>query len=369
MPRADCVFKHFAESDKCPSCGAQPLAERDFTELVVSDSTLAPNLVKTCFQTILSMRPNANEITFPEACSSILRQMEAMRTTTKFVLKQMIKDSTNNSQRNQGYGAIKQQNVDLKKQLAGLQDMHQRTVNELNNKLHNKEKVNAELQTQLQSAERHMDNFRRSAAPSPTNQQVPASRGGGPPLQGIIAQKQQREAQVRAQQEAMMTGRPALGSRVGSNSRLGSRMGVSVQPSMSRHMSGNVSYASPAPMHQPLSQRSSSYPGGGPMRAVGAAQRQLQQSITPMQNMAAVRPFSSNSNGSGNRVRELTATSGYNFTSSALGGGGSGGHINKRRRGTPTTPNSFGNSPGGGGYSSQQFPRQNRGPRGNPYNR
>jgi hypothetical protein len=315
------------------------------------------------------MRPNASEITFPEACSSILRQMEAMRTTTKFVLKQMIKDSTNNSQRNQGYGAIKQQNVDLKKQLAGLQDMHQRTVNELNNKLNNKEKVNAELQKQLQSAERHVNSYRHNTGPSPANQQVPASHGG-PPLQGIIAQKQQREAQARAQQEAMMAGRPALGSRA-SGGLLSSRMGASVPPSssMGRHMGGGASYTSPAPMHQQLIQRSNSYPGGGPMRAAGTVQRQMQQNITPMQNLAAVRPYSSNSNGSGNRVRELTSTSGYNFTSTALGGGSSGGHINKRRRGTPNTPNSFGNSPGGRGYPSQTFSRHSRGAQANPYNR
>lgn len=310
----------------------------------------------------MSMRPNANAITFPEACGSILRQMEAMKTTTKFLLKQMIKDSQSKGQMHQGYGALKQQCVDQKKQLASLQDLHQRAINELNNKLLNKEKANLELQQQLHG-------YRRGATPNPTNPPVPSSRAGGPPLLGIIAQKQQREAHARAQQEAMLTGRPALGSRM--SSRMGNSSLPPPQSSMGRHMGGGGSYTAPSPMiQQQQLQRSNSYPsgGGGPIRANGAVHRQLHQNITPMQNMAALRPYTSNSNGSGNRIRELTATSGYNFTSSALGGhNGSAGHVNKRRHGTPGTPNSLGLSPSGGRYSSQPYVNPSRGGKGNPY--
>ncbi|KAI2505376.1 hypothetical protein MHU86_9082 [Fragilaria crotonensis] len=61
--------------------------------------------------------------------------MEAMKTTTKFLLKQMIKDSASKGQMHQGYAALKQQCIDQKQQIASMQDCHQRALNEVNNKL------------------------------------------------------------------------------------------------------------------------------------------------------------------------------------------------------------------------------------------
>lgn len=255
----------------------------------------------------------------------------------------------------QGYAALKQQCIDQKQQIASLQDCHQRALNEVNNKLHNKEKANAELQQQLHA-------YRRSAAPSqPDIQQIPSSRAGGPPLQGILAQKQQREANTRAKQEAMLAGRMSMNSHL--------RMSAPPPGSSMGHVSGGMGpYATSSPMiQQPPIQRSNSYPeGGGAIRESRLAHRQMHQNVTPIQNMATVRPYTSNSNGSGNRIRGLTATSGYNFTSTALSGhGGSAGHINKRRHGTPTG-SSIGNSPSGR-YGVQPYPPPIRGGKENPY--
>jgi hypothetical protein len=370
--KLDCVFSHFAESDQCPSCGAKPLGESDFTELVVSESTLAPNLLKTCFQTLLCTRPNSHVVTFPEACASILRQMEALKTTTKFLLKQMIKDSTSKSQMHQGYTALKQQCLDQKQQIASLQDCHQRAMNEVNNKLHNKEKANADLQSQLRA-------FRRDDISNQTTCaeiEVPTCRQGEPPLLGILAQKQQREADVRAQQEAIFTGRPTLLSRTSISNHLDSRNSSARSStikgqinSMIPSNSGDVAYhASTSPMMQARGpRRSNVFPvvGGGPIRTSGTAHRQLQQHITPMQT--TTRLYSGGSNGSGNRIRGLTATSGYNFTSMALGGRviDSSSHVNKRR--APNTPTSIGNSPSNGRFGMQ--PYSNHAPTGkeNPY--
>jgi hypothetical protein len=286
--------------------------------------------------------------------------MEALKTTTKFLLKQMIKDSASKGQMHQGYAVLQQQCLDQKQQIASLRDCHQRALNEVNNKLHNKEKANAELQQQLHA-------YRRSAAPSPADIQAPPSRAGGPPLLGIIAQKQQREANARAQQEAMLTGRPALGSRMSMNSHMGTN---ALPPGSSMgHMNGGVGPYASSPIPQQQLQRSNSYPsgGGGPIRASGTLHRHMQQNITPIQNVAVLRPFTGNSNGSGNRIRGLTATSGYNFTSTALSGhSGSAGRINKRRHGTPSTPNSLGNSPTGR-YALQPYSHPNRAAKQNPY--
>jgi len=293
---------------------------------VVTDSALAPNLHKTCLQNILVLRPNARSISFPEACASVLKQMEALKTITKFLLKQMIKDSSSNSKVSQGLGVLKQQNADLKKQLAGIQNMHQRTIVEMNNKLHNKEKAVVELQRQIHGMERHAHSSRGGLIPSPSNVRIPLSRSGGPPLQGIIAQKQHREAEALAQQEAMVAGRPSLGSRLGMNSRMGGVNSIPVSSSMGRMapsmtMSPNAGYP---PQRNNIFNNTSSQHSGDQIQ-----RQQQQQQYTPIQN-APVRPFSENSSGSGNRVRELTATSGYNFKSSALGGDGN--RVNKRRR-------------------------------------
>lgn len=287
--------------------------------------------------------------------------MEALKTTTKFLLKQMIKDSASKGQMHQGYAVLKQQCLDQKQQLASLRDCHQRALNEVNNKLHNKEKANAELQQQLHA-------YRRSTAPSPADIQAPPSRADGPPLLGIIAQKQQREANARAQQEAMLTGRPALGSRMSMNSHMGTN---ALPPGSSMgHINGRGAPYASSPIPQQQLQRSNSYPngGGGPIRTSTSLHRQMQQNITPIQNVALLRPFTGNSNGSGNRIRGLTATSGYNFTSTALSGNnGSAGRISKRRHGTPSTPNSLvGNSPTGR-YAVQPYEHPNRGAKHNPY--
>jgi hypothetical protein len=63
-------------------------------------------IIKTCFQTILCTHPSSDAIMIPEACSSILRQMEAMKTTSKFLLMQMIKDSARKGQMHQGFAAV-----------------------------------------------------------------------------------------------------------------------------------------------------------------------------------------------------------------------------------------------------------------------
>jgi hypothetical protein len=284
--------------------------------------------------------------------------MEALKTTTKFLLKQMIKDSTSKSQMHQGYTALKQQCLDQKQQIASLQDCHQRAMNEVNNKLHNKEKANAELQGQLRSYRRDEISNQSSFA----ELEVPTSRQGGPPLLGILAQKQQREADVRAQQEAIFTGRPALLSRTSiSNHSNPSTRSSTIKGQINSSMpanSGEVGYlASTPPMMQTRApRRSNALPiggGGGPIRTSGTAHRQIQQHITPMQTTA--RLYTGGSNGSGSRIRGLTATSGYNFTSMALGGriGDSSSHVNKRR--APNTPTSIGNSPSNPRFGMQPY--------------
>lgn len=306
---------------------------------------MAPDFLKSCLQNVLVLRPNARSISFPEACGSMLRQMEAMKMISKFLLKQMLKDSSSNNMSNERVLGLEQENNDMKKELVAFRDMHQRTITELQNKLINKDKAYAELQKRTQNYEYQLRSSHGSPVQSPTMKRIPASRSGGPPLQGIIAQKQHREAEARAQHEAMISGRPALGSRIGLNSRVGGASSVPMGSSMGRIRSSVG--GSPGASYSVI-RRSNSYPGNRVAPHVGnpSMQRQVQQQFTPIQN---VRPYTNNSNGTGNRIRELTATSGYNFKSTALNSNGP--RINKRRRtsaspsqvGSPAYQSSYGN--------------------------
>mmetsp|Transcript_10865 Transcript_10865/g.16020 ORF Transcript_10865/g.16020 Transcript_10865/m.16020 type:complete len:281 (+) Transcript_10865:548-1390(+) len=278
----------------------------------------------------------------------MLRQMEALKIISKFLLKQMIKDSSSSNKSNERVLSLEQEKNDMKKELAAFQDMHQRTINELRSKLVNKDKAYAELQKRTQNYEHQLRSSHGSPIQSPTRTHVPTSRSGGPPLQGIIAQKQYREAEARAQHKAIVSGRPALGSRIGMNSRV---VGPTSGPSSSSmgRMTSSVGISPSA--GYPSVRRSNSYPGNrAAPRESNPTQRQVQQQFTPIQN---ARPCTNNSNGSGSRIRELTATSGYNFKSMVLNG--SGPRVNKRRR-TSASPSQVGSPAYQSPYGSRSNP-------------
>ena len=137
----DCTFTHFAASSTCPKC-SRTLGEADFTELVVSgangDGSAAgggagstAELTKASMQALFSnQHPTTGHLPHSDLCRALLKQFDVVRSSTKFVLKQMIVESTQQAnarlamaRQNRRYQA---QTVQMKKEYNALKLSHER---------------------------------------------------------------------------------------------------------------------------------------------------------------------------------------------------------------------------------------------------
>jgi len=318
----DCTYSHFERSSECPGCRAV-LSESDFTELVVADSTSSTSeTTKTSLQALFTKRTSSSSLPFSDLCYSLIRQIDAHKISTKFLLKQFLMDANSNGritgQAARQCEAFKQENTQLKQMNSTLRLESQKHITDLQNKLQAREAAIVELQARNRSLEKgnHGGNVvpRSSSGSAPPSRLVMSRSGSSmdqsrmthnvprpePPIKGFMAQK---EAKERAQQEALQAQRaPNVLGRAAQN-----------QSGKRSRNYGTESMPSSRGGHQ--------------------------TNITPIQQMGS-RPFSSNSAGSipgTPRIRDLTSSSGYRFTSGSAGQWQASQHINKRRRGTPSS--------------------------------
>ena len=137
----DCTFTHFATSSTCPKC-SRTLGEADFTELVVSGANgdgsggtggagSTAELTKASMQALFSnQHPTTGHLPHSDLCRALLKQFDVVRSSTKFVLKQMIVESTQQgnarvamARQNRRYQA---QTVQMKKEYNALKLSHER---------------------------------------------------------------------------------------------------------------------------------------------------------------------------------------------------------------------------------------------------
>lgn len=210
--------------------------------------------------------------------------------------------------------SLKQENTQLKQTNSTQRLQFERITADLNNKLQAREAVIQEMQNKSRGGNVvPRSSSSSSAPPSRLGQsRMPHSlpRQEKPAFQEFM---QQKEAKERAQQQALQAQRgPSVLGRAAQNHQPGKR-----------HRGYGTESARPSSHGQ--------------------------TNITPIQQMGS-RPFSSNSAGSipgTPRIRDLSSSSGYRFTSGSNGAQwqGNNQHINKRRRGgTPLS--------GGGGMPS-----------------
>jgi len=276
----------------------------------VADATASTNdTAKTSLQALFTKKTSASSLPFSDLCYSLIRQIDAHKTSTKFLLKQFLMDA-NSSGRQTGQAvrlceALKQENTQLKQMNSTQRLEFQQIAADLKNKLQAREAVIVELQARSRSLEK--GNHGANVVPRSSSGSAPPSRLGmgrprsmpnatrqEPPLKGFMMQK---EANERAQRESLQAQRAP-----------------SVLGRSSQKQTGK---------------RDRSYGGH-------------QTNITPIQQMGS-RPMSSNSTGSipgTPRIRDLSSSSGYRFTSGSAGQWQGNQHINKRRRGG--TPSSSG---------------------------
>jgi hypothetical protein len=287
--KIECTYSHFERSSQCPTC-RKTLGDQDFTELVVADgSNGATDIAKSSMQAMFSKKNSGGYLPHAELCQSLIRQIDASKQNTKFLLKQLLVETHKQSRGNVGamraQEQLRNENTQLKQTVSSQRLQYEQTINDLQNKLKARESTIAELNQMLGKFQKHYggkssDSYSISGGSAPAHM-VPhsSSDNGGqePPLRGLMAQ---RKAQETASQNAMS------GRNIGRQ-----------QPFMN--------------------------PMGG-----------MNRGRSPGTNY---RPFSSSSVGSGSsgtpRIRDLSANTGYHFT-----GVSNQQPLNKRRRGgTPTS--------------------------------
>ena len=340
----DCTYSHFEHNSECPTCG-KPLSENDFTELVVSDANNSmSDIAKTSMQALFSKQSKSGKaLPFADLCFSMMRQIDSVKVSTKFLLKQLLMDSNNQSRKSQ---VVLRQNEHLKNEMTQLkQQQHSQRLQmeqanqELRFRLQARENKIAELQKVLKEKDQMLDQFRQMHG----NMSVAGSEkenGGRGPL--------------------VMS---SSGGRIGTDG-----LGNGMRPPQDPPLRGLL--AQKAAQHQALqTHRQAPMPmmgqGNGPRRssmdANGQYPRGQQHNLPPMMG----RPFSGNSTGSSPipgtpRIRELSSGAGYNFTSTA----GVQRHMNKRRRGN--TPGSSGGGSLHRGMSPNTTFTLNQGPHNVP---
>lgn len=318
----DCTYSHFERSSECPICRAV-LSESDFTELVVADSTSSTSeTTKTSLQALFTKRTSSSSLPFSDLCYSLIRQIDAHKVSAKFLLKQFLMDA-NSSGRQTGQAArlcetLKQETTQLKQMISTQRLKYEKVNADLQNKLQAREAAIVELQARNRSLEngiRGGNIVPRSSSGSAPPSRLGLGRSGAsmdhsqivhqtprpePPIKGFMAQK---EAKERAQLQALQAQRAP------------NVLGRSAQNQNGKR---NLNYGT---------------------ESMPSSRAGHQTNITPIQQMGA-RPFSSNSAGSipgTPRIRELSSSSGYRFTSGSNGQWQGSQHINKRRRGTPSS--------------------------------
>jgi len=305
----ECTYGHFEQNSNCPTC-SKHLSETDFREVNVvnaSKNQIAENAL-TNYQTLFTKMSSASTnkaLPLSDLCYSAIKQIESGKHSVRFVLKQLLVETTNAKKR---YAVIQRSYENVNNNMTKMQQQHsadrlqlQQVNADLQQRLQAREQANADLSSKIKEQQRIIDQFQQyhngRTAPSEgrlgTGQTHPASSTSHraqhsmpPPLQGFIMQQ---EAQKQQQQQSYAASRQpnVLGS---------SRM---------------VSSAASSRSFKPMNNQNQNMLVNG--------------NIAPMN-----RPFT-------NSIRDLSSNTGYSFTGSR-GSSGSGGNqpfLNKRRRVEP----------------------------------
>ena len=147
--KPDCTYSHFEHSSECPTCRKR-LGEQDFTELVVADANNGTSdIQKTTMQALLSKKSGGGYLPHADLCQSLIRQIDASKQSTKFLLKQLLvethKQSRGNMSSLRAHEQLKNSHTQLKQQHHSQRLQYEQTIKDLQNKLNAREGTIAEL--------------------------------------------------------------------------------------------------------------------------------------------------------------------------------------------------------------------------------
>jgi regulator of replication initiation timing len=289
----DCTYNHFNTNSNCPICG-KSLTMNDFIELVVANPPGAnENSLKSSFQSVFTkINPNSTFLTHQEMCTRLIKSLDDVKRTTRFLLRQTFMEShavgqqSGNSARVNEH--LQQENEKLKQELANSRLERQQTAAETQRQMQALQTANKELKESLDDTIRRFRNAHvtREASRSPAyaNNNISNSSsnafaaGGGGHLRGV-------------------------GSRSNDGGSLGSVSGMN-QPVP------NFVRVPPANHASPHAQRGASRPSG-PFANLGNASAP----VPPPHHGVSTRYANSQALRETPRIRDLTGSSGYTFSS------------------------------------------------------
>ena len=203
----ECTYSHFEQSSECPTCRRR-LGENDFTELVVADSN-GSDIAKSNMQTLFSKKSSSGCLHYSDVCQSLIQQIECSKQSTKFLLKQLLVESHRAGRTSMAaartHESLRTENTQLKQANSTLRLQYEQTINDLQNKLKARESTISEMNHMLNNFQkihgvRGGGGVAPHMVPNSSSASVTTGQGSGPPLRGLIAQ---REANMKAQQNTL----------------------------------------------------------------------------------------------------------------------------------------------------------------------
>lgn len=171
-------------------------------------------------QALFSKKSGSGCLHYSDVCQSLIQQIECSKQSTKFLLKQLLVESHRAGRTSMAaartHESLRAENTQLKQANSTLRLQYEQTINDLQNKLKARESTISEMNHML-------NNFQKihgvrgggslgGAAPntvpnSSSTASLSSGQGSGPPLRGLIAQ---REANMKAHQNAMNATKPGF---------------------------------------------------------------------------------------------------------------------------------------------------------------
>jgi hypothetical protein len=138
----DCCYNHFNTNSNCPICG-KTLTTSDFIELVVANAPGAnESSLKNSFQSVFTkINSNSTFLTHQEMCTRLIKNLDDVKRTTRFLLRQTFMESQ----------AVGQQSGNSARVVEHLQQELEKVKQENGNLRLERQQTAAETQRQMQA--------------------------------------------------------------------------------------------------------------------------------------------------------------------------------------------------------------------------
>lgn len=161
-------------------------------------------------QALFSKKSSSGCLHYSDVCQSLIQQIECSKQSTKFLLKQLLVESHRAGRTSmvaaRTHESLRAENTQLKQANSSLRLQYEQTINDLQNKLKARESTISEMNHMLNNFQKiHGVRGGGGVAPhmvpnSSSSASATGGQGSGPPLRGLIAQ---REASMKAHQNTM----------------------------------------------------------------------------------------------------------------------------------------------------------------------